>query len=214
MTMMSVANNTPGHPGAADAAVVGVAATRTRPAPHARRRTNWSAMHQYAALIADHTEMRALPLPLTHNDPAAITAHLTRHGTDLAAIVLIGLDATAAAHVARAVHDRGGPTVISELHAQTATLGAATLTCLRQHNIDPRHGTIAVTAPDTAPQLGPLLASLGIGPMLTWHHHDTEPPRLPPALAAADLLIDLDNSIPEHLAPHHTEVPQVLFRSL
>lgn len=161
-------------------------------------------MSNYTTLITDHTPMRALPLPLIHRDPAAVASHLTRHGTDLTAIVLIGLDAPAATHVAAAIGDRRGPTVITEPDTLAAALAAATLTSLRHRTITPRHATIAVTAPDTTPHLGPLLAHLGVGPMITWHRHDADPRRIPPALAAADLLIDLDNSVPGYLRPRHT----------
>ncbi|WP_301121310.1 hypothetical protein [Mycolicibacterium fortuitum] len=205
MTMVDAINSpSGGQAGTPEGGVVGVAATRTRSAPHPRRPANWRAMHRYATLIAEHTPMRALSLPLTHRDPGAIAAHLTDRSTGLDAIVLIGPDGPASAHIAAAVHRGGGPTVISELDVLTVALGAAALTCLRRRSIAPRSGRIAVTGADSAPRLGPLLAALGAGPMTTWHRHDIDPHRLPAALAGLDLLIDLDNSVARHLGPPDT----------
>ncbi len=158
-------------------ATVGVAAVRT-PSTRARDRAVWAAMEKYAALITEAIPTRAVPLPLTQNDPAAVAARLTQLPSRVAAVFLIGLDPSATAQVQRAVHTRGGPTVMGELDVVTATLGAAAMSALRGRNIAPRRARLVVTGAGTVPRLGPLLIALGAGSMTTWRSYDTPDQRL------------------------------------
>jgi hypothetical protein len=82
---------------------VGVAAVRTPPAP-VPDRACWAAMENYAALITSRTPMRALPLPLTQNEPATVAARISQLPSRVAAVFLIGLDPSGAAHVQRTRH--------------------------------------------------------------------------------------------------------------
>src|SRR5271166_5496679 len=56
-----------------DTGAVGVAAVRTPTGPLPDRAC-WAVMENYAALITEATRMRALPLPLTQNEPATAAA--------------------------------------------------------------------------------------------------------------------------------------------
>lgn len=179
---------------------VGVAAVRT-PSTRARDRAVWVAMENYAALITEAIPRRAVPLPLTQNDPAAVAARLTQLPSRVAAVFLIGLDPSATAQVQRAVYTRGGPTVIGELDVVTATLGAAAMSALRGRNIAPRRARIVVTGAGTVPRLGPLLIALGAGSMTTWRSYDTPDQRLHDVMARSDLLLDLADAAPDNVAP-------------
>jgi hypothetical protein len=181
-------------------ATVGVAAVRT-PSTRARDRAVWAAMENYAALITEAIPTRAVPLPLTQNDPAAVAARLTQLPSRVAAVFLIGLDPSATAQVQRAVHTRGGPTVIGELDVVTATLGAAAMSALRGRNIAPRRARLVVTGAGTVPRLGPLLIALGAGSMTTWRSYDTPDQRLRDVMARSDLLLDLADAAPDSVAP-------------
>jgi len=159
-------------------------------------------MENYAALITNRTPMRALPLPLTQNEPATVAARISQLPSRAAAVFLIGLDPSGAAHVQRTVGTHNGPPVVSELDVVTAALGAAVVTLLRSRDITPRHGRIVVTGADTAPRLGPLL--VGAGSMTTWSHHDAQDYPLPLVMAHNDLLIDLGDAAADNAAPGRT----------
>ena len=161
-------------------------------------------MEKYAALITEATPMRALPLPLTHNKPATVAARISQLPSRVAAVLVIGLDPSGAAHVQRAVAAAGGPAVISELDVVSAAVGAAAVFFLRGRGIAPRRGRIVVTAAEAAPRLGPLLLALGAGSMTTWHPFDAQDYPLPRMMTHNDLLIDLADAAPEYAAPGRT----------
>lgn len=187
-----------------DIGAVGVAAVSTpRPRPGPGR-SWWSAMQNYAALITEATPMRALPLPLTQNEPAAAACRLSELPHNVAAVLLIGLDPSGAAHVQRAAAAAGGPPVISELDVVTAALGAAAVSFLRGRDIAPRRGRIVVTGAEVVPRLGPLLKASGAGSMTTWHPFDAQDYPLPRMMAHNDLLIDLADAAPDNAAPART----------
>ena len=156
-----------------DIGAVGVAAVRTPSAP-VPARACWAVMENYAALITEATPMRALPLPLTQNEPATVAARLSQLPSRVAAVFLIGLNPSGAAHVQRAMAAVGGPPVISELDVVTAALSAAATSFLRGRDIAPRRGRIVATGAGAAPRLGPLLIALGAGSMTTWQPFDAQ----------------------------------------
>ena len=84
-----------------DTGAVGVAAVRTPTAP-VPDRACWAVMENYAALITEATPIRALPLPLTQNEPATVAARISQPPARVSAVLLIGLDPSGAAHVQRA----------------------------------------------------------------------------------------------------------------
>lgn len=142
MTMKSAATNNPivddgGEAVCVHHGAVGAAAIRT-PAPPMPQRSCWSAMENYAALIAERTAMRALPL--IRGEPAAVASRITQLPARVGAVFLIGLDASGASHVKREVTAAGGPPVISELDAVTATLAAAAMRFLRRRYATARPG--------------------------------------------------------------------------
>ena len=182
---------------------VGVAAVRT-PSAALPDRACWAVMENYAALITEATPMRALPLPLTQNEPAAVAARISQLPSRVAAVFLIGLDPSGAAHVQRAVAAAGGPAVISELDVVTAAIGAAAASFLRSRDITLRRGRVVVTGAEAAPRLGPLLVALGAGSMTTWRPYDAQDYPLPRMMAHNDLLIDLADAAPASAAPWRT----------
>jgi hypothetical protein len=161
-------------------------------------------MENYAALITERTAMRAVPLPLTQNEPAAVAAQIAQLPDRISAVLLIGLDPIGAADVQRAVGGAGGAPVISELDAVTAALAAATVSFLRGRDITPRQGRVVVTGAAAAPRLGPLLVALGAGSITTWHPRDAQDYPLARVMARNDLLIDLAEAAAESAAPGRT----------
>ena len=183
-----------------DNGAVCVAAIRTPPRP-VPDRACWTVMENYAALITESTPMRALPLPLTQNEPATVAARISQLPFRVAAVFLIGLDPCGATQVQRAVAASGGPPVISELDVVTAAFGAAAMSLLRRRDITPRRGRIVVTGAEATPRLGPLLLALGARPMTTWHPFDAQDHPWPQLMKHNDLLIDLAHAAPDNAAP-------------
>ncbi|MBP2452418.1 hypothetical protein [Mycolicibacterium lutetiense] len=182
---------------------VGVAAVRS-PIPPMPQRDCWTAMEDYAGLVSDRTNMRAVPLPLISSEAAAVAARLSQLPVCLDAVLLIGLDATTAGQVQTAVGAAGGPPVITELDATTVAVAAAACAVLRDRGVTSRRGEIVVTGPENAPRLGPLLAALGIAAMTTWRRYDAEDYPLRRLMAHNDVLIDLAGIGDERAAPGRT----------
>ena len=182
---------------------VGVVAVKRRPATTTAIGSDWSTMDDYADLLSRHADLSAVPLPLTAADPDIVIARLRSLPSAPTALLLIGFDAAAAAHVQRAVKGENGPVIITDADALTAALGAAALTTLHRHGAAVRRGRIVITG-TAPPALGPLLARLNAGVITSWHSYDAEDFPLRQVMAYHDVLVDLAGAAPEDLAPGRT----------
>ncbi|MCZ4588096.1 hypothetical protein O4328_31145 [Rhodococcus opacus] len=188
-------------------AVLAVSATRSpSTAGSARTRTPWAAMEDYAALIRERTPLRALCLPVTTGDPQVLTERILGLPTAVAAVFVVGMGHRESAAVQRAVTERGGPVVLTELDVLTAAVAAATITTLRRRSVPPRAGRVVVTGASWAPLLAPVLIASGVGDLSSWHERDAEAFPLRRLMEHNDVLIDLAGCAPDGAAPGRTVV--------
>ncbi len=186
--------------------VIGVAATRTRPA------TAWTAMEDYAALISDHTPLRAMRLPLPRGDARTVADRIMGFSSPVPAVFVVGLGSSDSATVQRRVADLGGPLVISEIDVVTVALAAAAIATLRGLGISPREGRIVVTGTESAPRLGQLLLAASGGSITSWRDRDAAAYPLCQMMSRNDLLLDLAGTAPPGIAPGRTlTLPAALF---
>lgn len=73
-------------------------------------------MENYAALITAATPMRALPLPLTQNEPATVATRILQLPSRVAAVFLIGLEMPAVDGGAERIAT--GPTHSTTVHQE------------------------------------------------------------------------------------------------
>jgi hypothetical protein len=185
-------------------AVVAVSAPRSPTTGAARTRTPWVAMEEYAALIRDRTPLRPLPLPVTTADPQVLTEHIIGLPSGMAVVFVLGLGHRECESVRRAVRDRGGPVVLTELDVLTVAVAAAAITTLRHRGVPPRAGRVVVTGGSWAPLLAPVLIASGVGDVSSWHERDAEVFPLGRLMEHNDVLIDLAGCAPEGAAPGRT----------
>ena len=185
-------------------AVVAVSTTGSRMAGSARTRPPWVAMEDYAALIRQRTPMRALCLPVTTGDPHVLTERIQGLPPAVAAVFVVGLGHRESASVQRAVTERGGPVILTELDVLTAAVAAATITTLRRRSVPPRAGRVVVTGASWAPLLAPVLIASGVGDLSSWHERDAEAFPLRRLMEHNDVLVDLAGCAPDGAAPGRT----------
>lgn len=196
----------PRIPGIAAAVVtVGHAASgRTGARPP---RSPWTAMESYTSLIRRHTPLRALRLPMTTGDPAAVAARIGALAPRVAVAFVTGLNAEDSSRIKGEVAARGGPLVLTELDTVTAALAATTISTLRRRGIAPRSGRVVVTRPEAAPLLGATLVRCGIGQVTNWRTGDAQAFPLRRLMEGHDALIDLAGAAVDTDAPGRTVRP-------
>jgi hypothetical protein len=184
-----------------EVSVIGVASTRSQPC------AEWTAMHDYAALISDRTPLRALPLPLPYTDARTVMSRITNLPWSVSAVFVVGLASSESATVQRLVANSGGPLVITELDLITVALTAATMGTLRGLRVGARKGRIVVTDAQRAPRLGPtILAAFG-GSVTGWCERDATAYPLRRVMTDNDVLIDLAGTTLHNVAPGRILAP-------
>ena len=183
--------------------VVGVAATRQTNIPTPR--SAWTAMDDYAALIAARTPVRALRLPLADCDVHAVAARIAGLKSRVSAVLVVGLRSPEdSATLRREVAKRSGPFVLTELDAVTAALTAAAITTLRAHGTLRHRGRVVVASPRHAPLIGAVLTAAGAGSVMTWDENQAPILPLHRLMQDRDVLIDLRPSYPRPSSPDKT----------
>ncbi|MDF3306816.1 hypothetical protein P3H15_17480 [Rhodococcus sp. T2V] len=185
-------------------AVVAVSTTGSRTAGSARTRSPWVAMEDYAALIRERTPIRPLCVPVTTPDPHVLTERILGLPARVSAVLVVGLGHRESAAVARAVTERGGPVVLTELDVLTAAVAAATITTLRRRGVPPRAGRVVITGASWAPLLAPVLIASGVGDLSSWHERDAEAFPLRRLMEHNDVLVDLAGCAPDGAAVGRT----------
>ncbi|MFD6357816.1 hypothetical protein [Nocardia tengchongensis] len=148
-------------------------------------------MEDYAALLTDHTVLRASAVAFTTSRPASVAARIAKLPEHITTVFLIGLNAAQSAAVQSITTAAGGRLVISETDALTATVAAAAVTALRTTKIPPRHGRLALLGADRAPHLKAVLLECGAADVTTWHGNEFNGHTIRKMLVDHDIVVDL-----------------------
>ncbi|WP_280246384.1 hypothetical protein [Nocardia abscessus] len=157
-------------------------------------RTNsscWTAMEDYAALLTDHTVLRASVVPFTTGRPYSVATRIAKLPRHITAVFLIGLNAAESAAVQSITAASSGRLVISETDALTATVAAAAITALRARRIPPRHGRLAVIGADRIPRLEAVLLECGAAHVTTRRGDELDGPAIRKLIVNHDITVDL-----------------------
>jgi hypothetical protein len=169
--------------------VIGVAAISTVDPPRPLR-SSWLTMQDYVELIEDRTPMRAVPLPLPMVDVPTVASAITGLRARLSAAFILGLGAAESAALQRGIAAAGGPLVIAEIDAVTATLAAAVMTILRSRGVPRQRARVVIAGTESVPLLGPTLIACGIGELTIWRRDDAPDYPLSRLMQHNDILVD------------------------
>jgi hypothetical protein len=169
--------------------VIGVAAISTVDPPRPLR-SSWLTMQDYVELIEDRTPMRAVPLPLPMVDVPTVASAITGLRARLSAAFILGLGAAESAALQRGIAAAGGPLVIAEIDAVTATLAAAVMTILRSRGVPRQRARVVIAGTESVPLLGPTLIACGIGELTNWRRDDAPDYPLSRLMQHNDILVD------------------------
>ncbi|MPZ81766.1 MAG: hypothetical protein GEV28_15710 [Actinophytocola sp.] len=148
-------------------------------------------LRDYAAMVHTLTGLRALPLPVHADDSGQLAARLRELSDDIGAIYLTHTDPARARAAQQAVHDAGGPVVVTEQDTTAVTLTAVLLTVLARVDRAPRTSQVVIAGAQTMPALPDLLMAAGIGDIISWNPADRTGFPLPIVTRDADAIIDL-----------------------
>lgn len=168
------------------------------------RPSAWAAVENYTALLRERTALRAVPFTPTRAAPSMVVERIMEMPDALAAVFVAGLSVSDSTAVQNAAAEAGGPLIVTELDALTATLAAAAVTTLRRRRLGPQRGRIAVLGAQAAPKLEQVLLLSGAGRVTNWFEADASTVPIQRVMNYNDVLIDLTRTASHTDAPGRT----------
>lgn len=129
--------------------------------------------------------------PLSARDTEGLAAQLRGLPTDTGAIFLTHTDPARARAAQRAVHEAGGPPVLTDADTTTVTLTAALLATVARAGREPATSRVVIAGADALPELCPLLIATGVGDISSWNASDGRAFPLHHLARHANAVIDL-----------------------
>jgi len=125
-----------------------------------------------AAVIHELTGLPVRAVPLTACDADDLAAQIRVLALDAGAIFLTRTDPDRARSAQHALHEAGGPSVLTDADTTTITVTAVLLTTIARAGREPAASRVVIAGAAALPELCPLLIATGIGDISSWHDSD------------------------------------------
>ncbi|MHA6797323.1 hypothetical protein ACVGVM_27975 (plasmid) [Pseudonocardia bannensis] len=174
-----------------------IAVVNDAAAPREPRAATGPGLHEDAAVIADLSGVRAVPLSMVSRDAAHLATTLHRLPLDIGAIFLTRTDLARARETQQLLTELGGRPLVIDDDARAITLTAALLTYLTRLHRPLPTSRVMIAGAASLPLMCPMLLSAGIFDITLWNPQDARCAALARVARDADAVINLLGPDPE-----------------